>query len=149
MPRSACVRFLIGVGAGIAGVLLGLALTFVVLDQRGLLKAPTFANRLSFDEKLRHLRLNPPERVEVLLTGSSTTLHGIDGTILQEQLNLQGEVLNLGVQDLRVNQIGFLAEVFVAEYHGADRVIMVSTTLDFKDCGSVESRFFERASQGG
>jgi hypothetical protein len=141
--RSAGIRFLVGVGTGIGGVILGLTLMFVILDQSGRLKAPAFANRLSFDEKLRYLRQNPPEPVEVLLLGSSTTLHGIDGAILQEQLGIQGEVLNLSVQDLRVNQIGFLADVFVAQYPGVDQVIMVSTTLDYKDCGSVETRFFK------
>jgi len=100
------------------------------------------ANRLSFDEKLRYLRQKPPDQVEVLLLGSSTTLHGIDGAILREQLRLGVDVLNLGVQDLRVNQIGFLADVFLAQYPGVAHVIMISTTLDDKACDSVKTRFF-------
>jgi hypothetical protein len=115
---------------------------FVILDQTGRLKAPSLANRLSFDEKLRYLRQEPPDQVEVLLLGSSTTLHGIDGAILREQLGIRGDVLNLGVQDLRVNQIGFHAEVFLPQYPDIAHVIMISTTLDYKDCGSVETRFF-------
>jgi hypothetical protein len=78
----------------------------------------------------------------LLLLGSSTTLHGIDGAILREQLRLGVDVLNLGVQDLRVNQIGFLADVFLAQYPGVAHVIMISTTLDDKACDSVKTRFF-------
>lgn len=129
---SAGVKFLIGVGFGAAALILGLALMFVILDQTGRLKAPSFANRLSFDEKLRYLRRAPPEQVEVLLLGSSTTLHGIDGAILREQLGIRGDVLNLGVQDLRVNQIGFLADVLLPQYPGVAHVIMISTTSTTK-----------------
>jgi hypothetical protein len=95
MLMSAGVRFLIDVGVGIGALILDLTLMYVVLDQTGRLKAPPLANRLS-DEKLRYLRQKPPDQVEVLLLGSSTTLHGIDGAILREQLRLGGDVLNLG-----------------------------------------------------
>ena len=59
------------------------------------------------------LRADPPEDLDVLFAGSSTTLHGLDGELLRSELGIDGEVLNLGVQDLRVNQIKFLVEVFL------------------------------------
>jgi len=140
MPAAA--KFLIGLLAGVVGLTLCLAAVFLGLDAAGALKAPAFANRLSFDEKLRVLRADPPHDVKALFAGSSTTLHGIDGALLRGELGLQGEVLNLGVQDLRVNQIKFLVDVFVAQLPSVNHVVMVSTLLDFKDCGSVASRFF-------
>ena len=76
------------------------------------------------------------------LGGSSTTLHGLDGALLRDELGIEGEVLNLGVQDLRVNQIKFLVDVFLAQYPSVGHVVMVSTLLDYKNCGSVESEFF-------
>lgn len=139
---SAAARFLLGVLAGALGLTLALALLFVALDTAGALKAPTFANRLSFDEKLRVLRADPPHDVEALFAGSSTTLHGIDGELLRGELGIAGEVLNLGVQDLRVNQVKFVVDVFLKQFSTASHVVMVSTLLDYKDCGSVETRFF-------
>ncbi len=140
---SAARRFLIGVLVGAVGLPLGLAVAFLGLDLLGMLKAPPFANRLSFDEKLRVLRADPPDDLDVLFAGSSTTLHGLDGALLREELGLDGEVLNLGVQDLRVNQIKFLVEVFLEQFPTVDHVVMVSTLLDYKNCGSVDARFFK------
>jgi hypothetical protein len=139
---SAASKFLIGVLAGAVGLTLCLALLFVGLDAAGALKAPAFANRLSFDEKLRVLRADPPHDVKALFAGSSTTLHGIDGALLRSELRIEGEVLNLGVQDLRVNQIKFLVDVFLTQFPTVNHVVMVSTLLDYKNCGSVEARFF-------
>jgi hypothetical protein len=139
---SAAAKFLIGILAGAFGLALALAALFVGLDAAGALKAPALANRLSFDEKLRVLRADPPHEVEALFAGSSTTLHGIDGELLRDELNIEGEVLNLGVQDLRVNQIKFLVDVFLTRFSSVSHVVMVSTLLDYKNCGSVETRFF-------
>jgi hypothetical protein len=140
---SAASKFIIGLLAGAVGLPLCLAVLFVGLDVTGRLKAPPFANRLSFDEKLRVLRADPPQQLDVLFAGSSTTLHGLDGELLRRELDIDGEVLNLGVQDLRVNQIKFLVEVFVGQFPSVEHVVMVSTLLDYKNCGSVETRFFK------
>ena len=78
---SAANKFLIGLLAGVGGLVLGLAALFLALDAAGALKAPAFANRLSFDEKLRVLRAEPPQKVRALFAGSSTTLHGLDGEL--------------------------------------------------------------------
>ena len=139
---SAATKFLIGLAAGAGGVVLGLALLFVGLDALGALKAPPFANRMSFDEKLRVLREHPPADLAALFVGSSTTLHGLDGEVLRAELGLEGGLLNLGVQDLRVNQIKFLADTFLAHYPKVSQVVMVSTLLDVKNCESVASEFF-------
>jgi hypothetical protein len=139
---SAATKFLIGLGVGVVGVTLALATLFIGLDAEDALKAPPFANRLSFDEKLRVLRADPPHDVRVLFAGSSTTLHGLDGELLSRELGLEGNVLNLGVQDLRVNQIKFLVQVFLDHFEHVNRVVMVSTLLDYKNCGSVDAQFF-------
>ena len=139
---SAATKFLIGLLAGAVGVILCLALLFVGLDAMGARKAPPFANRMSFDEKLRVMRERPPGELKVLFVGSSTTLHGLDGEVLRAELRLEGDLLNLGVQDLRINQIKYLADVFLARYPHVDHVVTVSTLLDVKNCGSVAGEFF-------
>jgi hypothetical protein len=140
---SAASKFLIGLLAGAAGVILGLTLLFVGLDAMGALKAPPFANRMSFDEKLRVIREDPPGDVKVLFVGSSTTLHGLDGDVLRAELRLKGDILNLGVQDLRINQVKFLTDVFLTRYPHVNHVGMVSTLLDVKNCASVATEFFK------
>ena len=111
---SAAGKFLIGIFAGALGLAFGLALLFVGLDVAGKLKAPAFANRLSFDEKLRVLRADPPQDVDVLCSPArrprcTASMVSCCAT----ELGLEGDVLNLGVQDLRVNQIKFLVDVFL------------------------------------
>ena len=135
-------KFLAGFGAGMAGLIIGLGTLFVSLDEANRLKAPAFANRLSFDEKLRLLRDEPLNDVEILLVGSSTTLHGVDGALLRQVLHVRGGVANLGVQDLRINQARFLADQFLSVYPQVTQVVMVSTMLDFKDCQNTPARFF-------
>jgi hypothetical protein len=139
---SAGGKFLMGFVGGIAGLVLALGVLFVGLDQTGRLKAPAFANRLSFDEKLRLWQRHPLDHVDVLLVGSSTTLHGIDGAVLRSELDLEGEVANLGVQDLRINQSRFMANVFLNDHPEIQQVLMISTMLDFKNCRDTEPEFF-------
>jgi hypothetical protein len=136
-------RFLFGFFGGVFALIGVIALVFVGLDDAGRLKAPAFANRLSFDEKLRRLREHPVDDVQVLAIGSSTTLHGIDGAVLRHELGLRGDLINLGVQDLRINQIRFLADVFLPRFSSVEQVFMISTTLDFKNCEDIEPQFFE------
>lgn len=139
---SRAKRFLLGFACGIAGLVLALVTVFVALERTDRLKAPAFANRLSFDEKLRHMRRNGTAEPRVLFVGSSTTLHGVDGEVFRNALALNAAVANLGVQDLRVNQSRFMAEVFLAQYDQVGHVVMVSTMLDFKDCATTETAFF-------
>ncbi|MCE3248339.1 MAG: hypothetical protein K0R41_2164, partial [Geminicoccaceae bacterium] len=140
---SSPCRFLTGLVIGAAGLPICLAVLFLGLDGANALKAPSFAGRLGFDEKLRILRADPPQDVQVLFAGSSTTLHGLDGALLQSDFDMGGELLNLGVQGLRVNQIKFLVDVFVTHFPSIDAVVMISTLLDFKNCSSVETEFFD------
>ena len=140
---SAGAKFLIGFGGGIAAVIIGLGALFTGLAQTDRLKAPAFANRLSFDEKLHHWRERPLPNVAVMAVGSSTTLHGIDGNELRAGLGIDGGVANLGVQDIRTNQIRFLADVFLDRFDEVERVVMVSTTLDFKNCADADPQFFD------
>jgi hypothetical protein len=135
-------RFLVGFFGGIIALVGAIALVFVGLDEAGRLKAPAFANRLSFDEKLRYLREHPVDGVEALAIGSSTTLHGVDGAVLRRELGVRGDLVNLGVQDIRVNQIRFLADVFLPRFPNVRQVVMVSTTLDFKNCDGADTQFF-------
>jgi hypothetical protein len=137
-------RFLVGFVGGAVALIGVIVLAFVGLDEAGRLKAPSFANRLSFDEKLRYLRHHPVDGVEALAIGSSTTLHGVDGAVLRRELGMRGDLLNLGVQDLRINQIRFLADVFLPRFPQVDQVVMVSTTLDFKSCEGNDTPFFNQ-----
>jgi hypothetical protein len=139
---STGARFITAFVIGMAGLIVSLGTLFVGLDQADRLKAPAFANRLSFDEKLRLLRDEPLADVEILLVGSSTTLHGVDGDLLRQVLHFRGGVANLGVQDLRINQARFLTDQFLSVYPHAAQLVMVSTLGDFKDCQNTPARFF-------
>ena len=125
-----------------AGLIVGLGALFIGLNEANRLKAPAFANRLTFDEKMRLLRDAPPQGLRILLVGSSTTLHGVDGELLRHSLRLGGALANLGVQDLRINQTRFLTDQFLSIYPDVTQVIMVSTMLDYKGCASTPARFF-------
>lgn len=138
-------RFLVGVALGLAAPVLGLMLLFTGLEAAGRLKAPAFANRLSFDEKARYLRERPAGNVEILLVGSSTTLHGVDGAVLRDRLGVAGDVVNLGVQGLTLPQIRFKADTFVPHHRAVAQVIMISTTLEYGNCEDVSGRFFQAA----
>jgi hypothetical protein len=135
-------RFLLGCIAGSLSLIPGLALLLLALDASGRLSAPAFANRLSFDEKVRHLRAHPPQAVEVLLIGSSTTLHGVDGSVLRERLGIEGEVVNLGVQGLRLHESRWLADAFLPRWGGVTHVMMVSTLSEYAGCEEGDGRFF-------
>jgi hypothetical protein len=135
-------KFLVGFVTGVAALIVGLSTLFIGLDQADRLRAPAFANRLSFDEKIRLLRHEPLHDIELLLVGSSTTLHGVDAQLLRQALRLQGGVANLGVQGLRINQTRFLADQFLSVYPHVEHVVMVSTLLDFDDCQNTPTRFF-------
>ena len=141
MPQA--VKFILGFVAGIALLIGGAAAGLLVLDQAERLKAPAFANRMSFDEKIRRLRSDRIEDPEVLFIGSSTTLHGLDGALVETMLRTDGEVANLGVQDLRINQTRFLADFFLDLYGPVEKVVMVSTMLDYKECADTEDGFFQ------
>ena len=140
---SSSVRCLIGFVAGAVGLVAVLAGAFLGLDRDRALKAPSFANRASFDEKLRLLRDHPPGGVDLLLVGSSTTLHGAAGDAFRAVLGADTAVLNVGVQDIRVSQTRFLAEFFLARHPGVEHVVMISTTLDFDGCRPEEAAFFD------
>ena len=111
MPSS--VRFLVGFVLGAAGLIAAFAAVFLVLDADRVLKAPSFANRPSFDEKLR------------LLLGQDVDL------------------LNVGVQDIRINQTRFLTDFFLTQFPSVEHVVMISTTLDFHYCRPDETAFFD------
>ena len=132
---------MLGFLAGMAGLVVGVGGLLVALDQADRLRAPAFANRLSFDEKVRLLRYTPRRDVELLLVGSSTTLHGVDGNLLRQSLHAAG-VANLGVQGLRINQTHFLTDQFLPVYPHTTSVVMVSTMLDFADCKRTPAAFF-------
>ena len=122
---SSSVRCLIGFVVGAVGLVAALTGAFLVLDRDQALKAPSFANRASFDEKLRLLRARPPAAdVDLLLVGSSTALHGADGAALRAVLGADTAVLNVGVPDIRVHQTRFLTDLFLRRYPGVGHVAM-------------------------
>jgi hypothetical protein len=138
------LRFLIGFLGALAASFAGLAVLFLALDHAGRLKAPAFAGRASFDEKLRHLRRagGLPE-AEVVLVGSSTTLQGVDGRVLGEALGVDDSVLNGGVQGIGVGEGRFLLD-FLLERGGARHVAMITTTVDFERCEPARAAFFDQ-----
>jgi hypothetical protein len=62
--------------------------------------------------------------------------------VLRRELGVRWDLVNLGVQDLRVDQIRFLADVLLPRFPDVRQVVMVSTMLDFKNCDDEDTRFF-------
>lgn len=136
-------RFLIGFVGSVLAMLAAIALLLVALEGAGRLKAPSIANRASFDEKLRYLRAGGPRDVQVLITGSSTALHGIDGSALKEALGTERDILNVGVQGLSIEKSAYLTRFLIERLEGIEHVIAVTTTLDFEHCVLRQADFFD------
>ncbi len=113
----------------------------VALDLAGRLKAPSFANRWEFDEKMRLLREREPTRLELVFAGSSTTFYGVDPAIVEGELGTR-DFFNLGVNGLKIDQTAFLLRTFLGWHPETRQVVTLSTAIDFEACPPGQSRFF-------
>ena len=137
-------RFLLGMLAGLLLVPLVLAVTILMLDRLDRLKAPTFSNRATLDEKLRFIRHRDGPSVDLLLLGSSTTLWGVDGEAF-ERLWPQRTALNVGVRDLKIHQAADLADLYLDLMPDVRDVVMVATLLDFESCAPDSAKMLDHA----
>ena len=142
-------RFLAGFAGGGLGLIVGLVALFLVLDHWHALKAPALSNNASFDEKMRVLRERPPGNVGLLLVGSSTTLHGVDGDALRAGLREDVDILNVGVQSITIDQSRFLTDFFLDRLPSVESVVMISTMLDFRECVPEKTAFFDPSKVAG
>jgi hypothetical protein len=143
-------RFLAGFALGTLSLAAAFLVALTVLAGTDRLKAPAFANRASFDEKLRQLRQAGLRDAEVLLLGSSTTLHGVDGEVLERVLMGAPQpgpeaprVINVGVQDMKMHQADFLAAFYLDQFPSVRDVVTISTMLDYEHCPSTDRAFFD------
>ncbi|MEZ5826487.1 MAG: hypothetical protein R3C97_17690, partial [Geminicoccaceae bacterium] len=109
------------------------------------LKAPTFSNRATLDEKLRFIRHRHGPPVDLLMLGSSTTLWGVDGDALHDVLP-DRVMLNVGVRDLKIHQALNLASLYKSLMGEIRDVVMISTMLDFESCAPGSASLLDHAS---
>lgn len=155
MPSSTrlFVRFFAAFSAGALGLIGAIAALVVMLDAGDRLRAPAIANRATFDEKLRLLRREAVRDVDILLLGSSTTLHGVDVEALSAQFEgpwsvgadnaARPRAVNVGVQDLKISQLDHMAAFYLEAFPSVREVVMVSTMLDFERCAEEDRVFFD------
>jgi hypothetical protein len=135
-------RFLFGFAAAILGLVALWAGVLATLDALGRLKPPAFTNRWEFDATLAMLRAQPPERIDLLAVGSSTTFYGIDGPLLEHELG-DIRVFNAAALGLKLHQTAWLIGFFRELHPEIAMVVTVSTLIDFESCPPGSAAIFD------
>jgi len=135
-------RFFLGLFTALALPPAVFGLVLAVLDAGGRLPPPAFSGRWDVDRKLQDLRAGRPERIDLLLLGSSTTFYGVDGGLLGRLLPDRPAVFHASSPGLKVHQTLFLARFYLDRFPEVRRAVMVSTPLDFERCAPGEARLF-------
>ena len=138
-----------GFFAGFFSVLGGLPLLYglllLLLANEEHLPPPPFSGRWDVDRKLQDLRAGRPERIDLLLIGSSTTFYGVDGGVLRAQLGGRIAVFHASSPGLKIHQSEFLTRFYVEHFPKIESAIMVSTPLDFENCPRESAAIFDSA----
>lgn len=137
-------QFLTAFAAGILGLFLTWAGVLAVLDAQGRLRPPALTNRWEFDGKLAMLRARPPERIDVLAVGSSTTFYGVDGGLLERGLGGR-RFFNAAALGLEMHQTAWLSRFFAELHPEIGTAFTVSTLIDFEACPSRTEALFDPA----
>lgn len=137
-------RFLAAFAAGILGLFLAWAGLLAVLDAQGRLRPPALTNRWEFDEKLAMLRERPPERIDVLAVGSSTTFYGVDGGLLERELGGR-RFFSAAAVGLKMHQTAWLSRFFHGLHPEIGTAFTVSTLIDFEACPPRNEAVFDPA----
>jgi hypothetical protein len=111
----------------------------------GLRPPPQLSNNLCLDQKLDWLRGHPIEAPTVLAVGSSVTWRNFDAAAVPEAAGGQAVPLNAAFCGLRMNQIAFTAEYFLARMPSVRDVLTIVAPLDLAACSTHETDVFEPA----
>jgi len=143
---GAYLAVLVGCAVGVLAICgLGLA----ALGRVGLEPPPQFSNNLCLDEKLEWLREHPGEAPTVLAVGSSVTWRNFDGDAVRDATGGRASVLNAAFCGLRMNQIAFTAEYFLARLPTVRDVITIVAPVDLVECSAVRTKVFDPADVDG
>jgi len=149
-PRRAIPASYLAVLAGCAlGILLFCGLGLAALNEVGLEPPPQFSNNLCLDEKLEWLRQHPAAAPTVLAVGSSVTWRNFDGDAVREATGGRAAALNAAFCGLRMNQIAFTAEYFLARLPTVRDVLTIVAPVDLAECSTVRTRVFDPADVDG
>ena len=135
--------YLLGMFAGLFGMLGGFAALLAWLNQTDNLPPPAFSNSLCVDEKLHFLRHNPIADPNLLIVGSSVAWRHVDGDVLIEQTpGLRP--LNGAFCGLHANQSTYVANWLLDREPSVRQVVMIVDPLDFAGCWKVPDAVFDR-----
>ena len=135
--------YLLGMFAGLFGMLGGFAVLLAWLNHTDNLPPPAFSNSLCVDEKLHFLRHNPIADPNLLIVGSSVAWRHVDGDVLIEQTpGLRP--LNGAFCGLHANQSSYVANWLLDREPSIRQVVMIVDPLDFAGCWKVPDAVFDR-----
>ncbi|EWC40953.1 hypothetical protein GFL09_04620 [Pseudomonas stutzeri] len=141
--RRVRAGYLLGMFAGLFGMLGGFAGVLAWLNHTDNLPPPAFANSLCVDEKLHFLRHNPIDRPNLLIVGSSVAWRHVDGDVLVEQTpGLRP--LNGAFCGLHANQAGYVADWLLDREPTIRQVVMIVDPQDFAGCWKEPDAVFDR-----
>ena len=141
--RSVRAGYLLGMFAGLIGMLGGFAALLAWLNHTDNLPPPAFSNSLCVDEKLHFLRHNPIDDPNLLVIGSSVAWRHVDGDVLIDQAP-GVRPLNGAFCGLHANQSTYVANWLLDREPSIRQVVMIVDPLDFAGCWKVPDEVFNR-----
>ncbi|MBA1239924.1 hypothetical protein G7015_15750 [Pseudomonas kunmingensis] len=141
--RPVRAGYLLGMFAGLIGMLGGFAALLAWLNHTDNLPPPAFSNSLCVDEKLHFLRHNPIDDPNLLVIGSSVAWRHVDGDVLIDQAP-GVRPLNGAFCGLHANQSTYVANWLLDREPSIRQVVMIVDPLDFAGCWKVPDEVFNR-----
>ena len=135
--------YLLGVFAGLFGMLGAFAALLAWLHHSDNLPPPAFSNSLCVDEKLRFLRHNPIDQPNLLVIGSSVAWRHVDGDVLRSSAP-ELRPFNGAFCGLHANQSAYVADWLLDRQPSIRQVVMIVDPLDFAGCWKVPDAVFDR-----
>lgn len=133
--QRAMRSYVVAIVVGVAGMLAVFGAALMVLSARDSLPAPQFANSQCVDEKLRAMRLQPPDRPELLVVGSSVAWRHFNGDAARA-LGAGVRTYNAGFCKANVRQTQRATEWLVERLPTVARVVFIASPMDFEGCAA-------------
>lgn len=141
-PKPVPKRYLLALLGGLGGSFLLFYLFLFGLGATGHLPPPSFANSICVDEKLAHLRAEPPAAPNLLVIGSSIAWRHFDGDVVRQE-NPQALPLNGAFCGLTANQSTFAGRWLLDHYPSVREVVMIASPHDFENCARTRTEVFD------
>lgn len=149
MKRRFSLVYLMSVFGTAAAVVSLSLLGLAGLGRVGLRPPPQLSNNLCLDQKLDWLRAHPQGSPTMLAVGSSVTWRNFDAEAVREVSKGQAVPLNAAFCGLRMNQIAFSAEYFLARSPDVRDVLMIIAPIDLAECSTHATDVFTPADVDG